>query len=101
MSFIYKYKTSTLTPFVKCCAILNIAAQTILCVGTICHRYNLDVVLLIGSAKSYNYKYRTLKIDQKIFTHNPLMAYVESTTIMYNPGSTKLEISHTMILPLW
>ena len=45
--------------------------------------YNLEVVLLIGSAKSYNCKYKT----SKNFTHNLLMAYVEST-IMYKPGST-------------
>ena len=29
MSFIYKYKTSTLTPFVKPCDILNLAIQDI------------------------------------------------------------------------
>ena len=29
MSFIYKYKTSTLTPFVKPCDILNLAIQNI------------------------------------------------------------------------
>ena len=29
MSFIYKYETSTLTPFVKPCDVLNLALQTI------------------------------------------------------------------------
>ena len=34
--------------------------------------YNREVVLLISSAKSHNYKYKTSKIDQKILTNNLL-----------------------------
>ena len=57
--------------------------------------YNPEVVLLIGSAKSNNYKYKTSKKMPKFFLHTfHLMASVEST-IMFNSGST-LKIIFTL-----
>ena len=51
--------------------------------------YNLAVVLRIGYAKSYNYKYKTsITLIKKYLTTIRLMAYVESA-IMYNLGTTK------------
>ena len=51
--------------------------------------YNLAVVLRIGSAKSYNYKYKTsITLIKKYLTTIRLMAYVESA-ITYNLGTTK------------
>ena len=64
--FIYKQKTSTLTPFVKPCTMLNLAAQNVFYIQS----YSPEVVLLIGSLRSYNYKSKCPKIDPKIFTHN-------------------------------
>ena len=43
MSFIYKYKTSTLTPFVKPHDVLNLAEQIV-----------FNVLLLLESAFTYN-----------------------------------------------
>ena len=49
---------------------------------------NPEVVLLIGSAKSYNYKYKvSKKFTNKSLPTNSLMAGVESA-ITYNLGST-------------
>ena len=49
--------------------------------------YNVDVVLLIGSAKSYNYKYEMYKNWPKMYPTICLMAFMESI-ISYNPGLT-------------
>ena len=57
---------------------------------TICLKYNLEVVLLTGSAKSYNYKH---KMSKKYLPTIRLMAYME-TAITYNLGSTTFAIGH-------
>ena len=49
--------------------------------------YNLEVILLIGFAKSYNYKYKmSKKLTKKPVPTICLLAFVEST-IMYNQWS--------------
>ena len=85
MSFIYKFKTLTLAPFVKPHAVFNLAIWVqILC--TIRLTYNPEVVLLIKSAKSYNYKYKTSKKLTIFLPTIHQMAYMKSA-ITYNPGS--------------
>ena len=50
--------------------------------------YNPEFVFLIGSKKSYNYKFKTSKkLTQKSLPTIHLIVYVEST-IMYNLGLT-------------
>ena len=65
MSFICKYKTSTLTPFVKPCNILNLAIQNIFYTQLLCMEsaftYNLgvtiwNILLLILLCKATRYK---------------------------------------------
>ena len=60
MSFIYVHKTSTLSPFLKPCIVLNLAVWHVVYIQSAL-LYNPEVVLQIGSAKSDNYKYKTSK----------------------------------------
>ena len=55
MSFIYKYKTSTLTPFVKPCNILNLAKQNVFYVPTIVH----GICLMQNPGSTIIYNHRT------------------------------------------
>ena len=63
MSFIYEYKTYTLTPCVKPHAILNLAVR-----NEFYMQY--EVVLLIDNQNHIIINTKRQKIDQKIFTHN-------------------------------
>ena len=59
--------------------------------------YNLEVVLLIGSTKSFNYKY---KMSKKYLHTIWLMAYVEST-IIYNLALTNILVQKYIVVSKW
>ena len=75
---------------VKIRAVLNLAMRNIfldIYIQSALHAIR-KLFSLIGSAKSYNYKYKMSEtIDKKSLPRMCLMAYVEST-ITYDPGLT-------------
>ena len=77
MSFIYKCKTSTLTPFVKLRNILNLMYKTYFMYNQPC----------VQSERFFTNKFCKIIITstKKSWTTICLMAYAESA-IMYNPG---------------